>query len=122
MLPGSIDGKRERIKRRKTKVPELKLIESVPDRNGNVRQFLELEDGRKLPLPHQVRLEEFAFEGNVVVQADERIIAAYDPSTYTGCIYWGNTESPYWSMVQPCVREDFFGRMVLSAISDNLSR
>ena len=76
--------------------------------------YLALADGRKLPLPYPMRLEEFAFTGNVQVQSDERIIAAYEPSTSTGCIYWGQASPSYWMIMQPVARDDFF-RSVLPA-------
>jgi hypothetical protein len=72
---------------------------------------LPLPGGRKLPLPKGWQANEFLLPGNHEIHLDGELIAVYDETTRTGAV-WCGTHLPWWTIVQPFTREDFFGRYV----------
>lgn len=92
------------------------LINAAADGNGNVRTYLSLPDGRKLPLPFHYHANEFALPGNLESYANGRVFACYDDSTRTGAIYDGIGAIPYWTLIQPTTRDEFFGVQVPNAV------
>lgn len=93
-----------------------RLVTAAADDNDNERVYLELSDGRKLPLPHHYRVEEFALPGNLEIHADGKLFAAYDETTRTGAILDAIGKIPYWTLIQPTTREVFFGEQVPGAL------
>jgi hypothetical protein len=87
-------------------------ITAVPGADGNTRLYLALPGGRALPLPYQWRAQEFALDGNLQELAGGKVIALYDETTRTGALYFGLTAEPFWMIWQPCLRADFFERLV----------
>lgn len=99
----------------------LNLIRATPDAGGNSRTYLELPDGRKLPLPFHYRPSEFALPGNMETYADGRVFALYDDTTRTGAIYDGVGLIPYWTLIQPTTRAEFYEHQVPRMIDFLLS-
>lgn len=100
-----------------TKEP-VKLIYAIPDSTGNERVYLQLDDGRKWPLPFHFRAEEFTLPGNVYKHPGGKIIALFDDTTRTGVVCDLTSAPLFWGMWQPCVRADFFGRFVPAMIEN----
>jgi len=90
----------------------LKLLHEIPGEDGNERIYLELEDGRKLPLPYHWRTEEFTLPGNVLELKEVRGYAIYDETTRSGLLFCGIAQTPYWQALQPVTREHFFDEQV----------
>ena len=73
------------------------------------RIYFELPSGDRLPLPFfPWEPSEFSLPGNSKVLAGGRLIALYDETSRTGAVYFDAPPVPFWKIVQPCVREDFF--------------
>lgn len=104
-------------------VPGLhRLFKEVrPNESGNYRTYIELQPGRKLPLPYHWLDYELALAGNVLIDPQGAFIALYDESTSTGLCYVQAAESPYWMTVQPCLRENFFEENVPRLIQQAMS-
>ncbi len=86
----------------------MNLIEQVAGDDGNQRTYVELPDGRKLPLPFPWRKDEFTLPGNLQQLGDDRLFALYDETTRTGMTYCGVVATPCWQIIQPITREVFF--------------
>lgn len=97
------------------KIPS-KLIYERSGEDGNERAYLELHDGRKLPLPFHWREEEFALDGNLQILGDGKYFAVYDETTRTGAFFCSAGAARCWFIWQPCTRDDFYGRMVPGSI------
>lgn len=79
--------------------------------DGRIRDVLVLDDGRTLRLPIPVDNAELALPGNALEVQPGVVIACYDGQSRTGLL-WSALPSPYWTLIQPCLREDFFSRIV----------
>jgi hypothetical protein len=87
------------------------IAERCPVADSFGRNCLELSDGSRLPLPIPPETVEFCLPGNSREILQGRVVAAYDGSTRTGAI-WCGEPVPSWHLLQPCLREDFFDRLV----------
>ena len=94
----------------------LKLIKERIGDDGNQRTYLELEDGRKYPLPYFWREEEFTLPGNHTMIDGGDFLALYDESTRTGAYFCRAAVTPHWVLWQPCTRELFFDDLVPAGI------
>ncbi|WMJ68074.1 hypothetical protein [Stenotrophomonas sp. 24(2023)] len=94
------------------------LIHTHPGADGNERTYLELSDGRKLPLPFHWRNEELLLPGNFAEVGAGPCFALFDDSTRSGLIYCGAATTPYWNVFQPCTREVFFDELVPQAMAN----
>lgn len=92
------------------------LIDCHPGEDGNRRVYVELPDGRKVPLPYPWRNSEFLLPGNLIEVAPGPCLALFDDTTRTGLIFCGAAVTPYWQMIQPCTREMFFDEVVPNAL------
>lgn len=97
-------------------VQVIELISAKPGPDGNVRNYLHLADGRKLPLPFHWNDSELLLPGNIVEVAEGPCFALFDDSTRSGLIYCGAAVTPYWNLFQPVTREVFFEELVPSAV------
>lgn len=97
-------------------VHAVELIKSAPGHDGNVRTYLSLTDGRKLPLPFHWNDSELLLPGNIIEVAEGPCFALFDDSTRSGLMYCGAAVTPYWNLFQPVTREIFFDELVPSAI------
>jgi len=78
------------------------------DSYGNAHQYLPLPDGTKIRLPLHYDPAEFALPGNTEAHINGRLFALFDPSTRTGAILDAIGKIPYWTMIQPTTRAEFF--------------
>lgn len=86
----------------------MKLFSGAPEPGGNIRCYVELEDGRSLPLPFAYRPEELILPGNYIIDETGLLFALYDETTRTGLMYCGFGDVPFWNLIQPVTRENFF--------------
>ena len=73
------------------------------------RIFFTLPSGDRVPLPlFPWNLQEFSLPGSCKVFGDGKVVAFYDGETCTGAIFVDRPGEPFWKLVQPCRRDDFF--------------
>lgn len=73
------------------------------------REYLSMPSGDKIPAPLPYNVVEFNLPGNMQVHLGGALVAVYDGESRTGAI-WCSWPRPYWSVLQPILRDDFFDR------------